>query len=229
MARILAGEWEEGDRIPTERQLCEKFGTSRMTVNRAVRELTEMGYLVRSQGSGTYVARVAMNATMLEVRSIRQDIEARGGTHRVSVIEVGPQLADSELSHAFECELETALGYLECVHSDGQKHIQLERRHVSLDFAPEFLAQDFTRVTASDYLLSTVQFTDAEHIIAAIAADADIARHLGIEVGAPCLKLSRRTRLGDRLITAVELIHPGNDFLLTGHLPVPARPKGSLP
>jgi GntR family histidine utilization transcriptional repressor len=229
MARILAGEWQEGDRIPTERQLCVQFDTSRMTVNRAVRELTEMGYLVRSQGSGTYVAKVAMNATMLEVRSIRQDIEARGGIHRAAVLEVGPVVADGDLSRAFGCEPGTSVAYLECVHSDGEKPIQLERRHVSLDFAPDFLDQDFTRVTASDYLLSTIRFSDAEHVISAIAADRDAAAHLRIEAGEPCLKLTRRTRLGDRLITEVELIHPGSDFQLTGHLPMPARSNGSLP
>lgn len=229
MARILAGEWREGDRIPTERELCARFGASRMTVNRAVRDLTETGYLLRAQGSGTFVARIAMNATMLEVRSIRQDIEARGGVHRARVLALGQVAADDALARAFGCARGTALARLDCVHADGDRPIQLERRHVSLAVAPAFLDQDFTRVTASDYLLSTVRFTDAEHVIAAIAADREVAAHLGIGAGAPCLKLTRRTRLGARLVTEVDLIHPGAEFQLTGHLPMPARPGGAVP
>jgi GntR family histidine utilization transcriptional repressor len=121
------------------------------------------------------------------------------------------------------------VAYLECVHADGDTPIQVERRHVSLEVAPEFLEQDFTKVTASDYLLSSLRFTDAEHVIAAIAADRALSEHLEIELGAPCLELTRRTRLGDTLITEAQLIHPGRDFRLTGHLPKPAQAKGSLP
>jgi GntR family histidine utilization transcriptional repressor len=229
MARILAGEWREGDRIPTERALCAQFDASRMTVNRAIRDLAEMGYLVRTRGSGTYVARVALNATMLEIRSIRQDIEARGGRHRARVLAVGEVPADADLARAFGCPEGTALARLDCLHSDGATPIQIERRHVSLDLAPGFLEQDFARVTAADYLLAHVRLTDAEHVISAIAADAETAGLLGIAPGAPCLKLTRRTRLGARLITQVDLIHPGADFQLTGHLPVPARSPGALP
>jgi GntR family histidine utilization transcriptional repressor len=228
MARILSGEWREGDRIPTERELCAQFGASRMTVNRAVRELTEMGYLVRSRGSGTFVARVARNATMLEVRSIRQEIEAQGGQHGARVLAVGPVPADAALARAFGCPPGTTLAYLACLHSDGDTPIQLERRHVSLAHVPQFLAQDFTNITASDYLLAQMRFTDAEHVIAAIAANAEVAALLSVARGAPCLQLTRRTWLGDSLITQADLIHPGDEFRLTGHLPMPGRPAGSV-
>ncbi|MFW5641736.1 MAG: UTRA domain-containing protein [Roseicyclus sp.] len=229
LSRILAGEWREGDRIPTERELCARFQTSRMTVNRAVRELTEMGYVTRARGSGTYVAKVAMNATMFEVRSIRQDIEARGGRHRARVLRVGRLAADPALAEMFGCPPGSPIAHLECLHSDGDTPIQLERRHVSLAHAPDFLDQDFTRVTASDYLLARIRFTEAEHVVAAVAADAGVARLLGIGEGAPCLQLTRRTRLGASLITQVDLIHPGSAFQLTGHLPMPAVTNAALP
>ncbi|NCW44999.1 MAG: GntR family transcriptional regulator, partial [Gemmatimonadaceae bacterium] len=54
--RIQRGAWQEGDAIPGEEALAREFGVSRMTVNRALRELSDEQIVERVQGSGTYVA-----------------------------------------------------------------------------------------------------------------------------------------------------------------------------
>ena len=53
---IRSGRLKVGDAIPPESALTEQFKVSRMTANRALRELTDEGVLVRVQGSGTFVA-----------------------------------------------------------------------------------------------------------------------------------------------------------------------------
>ena len=52
---IEAVEWRAGDQVPSERKLVKQLKVSRMTVNRALRELTHEGLLVRVQGTGTFV------------------------------------------------------------------------------------------------------------------------------------------------------------------------------
>ena len=54
---ISAGEWRAGDALPTEKQLCLRFGVSMGTLRKAVDDLTLSGVLVRQQGRGTFVAR----------------------------------------------------------------------------------------------------------------------------------------------------------------------------
>ncbi|MBN1911243.1 MAG: GntR family transcriptional regulator [Pirellulales bacterium] len=54
---IAAGQYEPGDKLPTEAELTELYGVSRTTVTRAVRDLQNEGILERRRGSGTYVAR----------------------------------------------------------------------------------------------------------------------------------------------------------------------------
>src|SRR3546814_17842805 len=78
LARIQSGHWKEGDLIPTELALCKEFNVSRMTVNRALRELTADQLLVRYKGSGTYVAQPQFQSTLVEIRSTAQDIHDRG-------------------------------------------------------------------------------------------------------------------------------------------------------
>jgi GntR family histidine utilization transcriptional repressor len=57
LQRIHIGEWKEGDQVPSENELAREFKVARMTVNRAVRELTAEQVLTRVQGAGTFGAR----------------------------------------------------------------------------------------------------------------------------------------------------------------------------
>lgn len=52
---ILNGTYPPGTKIPPETELTKRFGASRMTVNRAIKELQMAGYVRRTRGSGTYV------------------------------------------------------------------------------------------------------------------------------------------------------------------------------
>jgi len=53
--RIKNGELKPGDQIPTEFELCEEFGISRMSVRQALAELANDSFLCRHQGRGTFV------------------------------------------------------------------------------------------------------------------------------------------------------------------------------
>ncbi len=52
---ISSGEWEVGDKLPTEKILCEKYSVSRTTVRAALQKLEAQGYVRSEQGSGTYI------------------------------------------------------------------------------------------------------------------------------------------------------------------------------
>jgi GntR family transcriptional regulator len=54
--RILSGEWLPGTQVPSERELCEQYQISRITVRQALSALVTEGRLIRTQGRGTFVA-----------------------------------------------------------------------------------------------------------------------------------------------------------------------------
>lgn len=54
-ARILAGTYQPGSRLPGEEELAAGFGASRSTIRQAIADLRATGYLASQQGSGTYV------------------------------------------------------------------------------------------------------------------------------------------------------------------------------
>jgi len=55
---ILSGKYKPGQKLPSEADLVKRFGASRITVGRAVRELQERDFVERRAGSGTYVRAV---------------------------------------------------------------------------------------------------------------------------------------------------------------------------
>lgn len=84
--KIASGIWQPHDRIPSEAELVAQYGFSRMTINRALRELTDEGLLVRLQGVGTFVAEPKGQSALFEIRSIADEINARQHQHRCEVL-----------------------------------------------------------------------------------------------------------------------------------------------
>ena len=78
---IGSGEWRPGDPVPSEAALMQQFGISRMTVNRALRELAGEGLVTRVQGSGTRVAQLHRISSKLTIRDIHEEVAERGHVH----------------------------------------------------------------------------------------------------------------------------------------------------
>ena len=68
---ITSGRWQEGHRLPPERELCKDFGVSRATLRQALGELEERGLITRHQGRGTFVSRPRVQLPIVGVFSIR--------------------------------------------------------------------------------------------------------------------------------------------------------------
>ena len=83
---IHSGKWQAGEAISTEMALAEEFGVSRMTVNRALKELSEERVLERRQGSGTFVAQQQFNHTFVEVRNIAEDLKSANRGYQAQVV-----------------------------------------------------------------------------------------------------------------------------------------------
>ncbi|MGE3998940.1 MAG: LacI family DNA-binding transcriptional regulator [Planctomycetaceae bacterium] len=62
LSDIEAGRYTDGERLPTEVALVERFGASRPTVARAVQELVRLGLVYRRAGAGTFVRQAALDA-----------------------------------------------------------------------------------------------------------------------------------------------------------------------
>lgn len=216
VGRISSGEWPEGTRVPSENELVRDLGVSRMTVNRALRELQSEGLLRREQGVGSFVAEQKPQSNLLEIRNIRAEIQERGHRHETQVIALETVTADSGIAAALELDRGATVFRSVLLHRENGKPAQVEERHVNPAFAPDYAAQDFTEVTPYEYLTALGPMEAAEHVIEAILPPPLAQKLLEVPATEPCLLLTRRTWSDGRVVSRARLTHPGSRYKLAG-------------
>jgi GntR family histidine utilization transcriptional repressor len=202
--QISSGKLRPLDRVPSENELVESMRVSRMTANRALRELNNEGYVERIAGRGTFVA---------DMRSRSQ----RGHSHSSEVVRASRQHARGEVARALHVAPGSDVFHLLLVHFENNVPVQVEDRHVLADFAPDCLQQDFAQVTPSAYLTGISPLAEAEQLVRASIPNAAIRAQLQMNEAEPCLVILRRTWSQGRPVTLARLHHPGSRFELTGN------------
>ena len=227
IGRISSGELQPADRVPSENELVESMSVSRMTANRALRELNDEGYVDRVAGRGTFVSDYRSQSHLLEVHNIADEIALRGHTHSSQVIRQSLQHARGEVAKALHVEQGTDVAHLLVVHAENGIPIQLEDRHVLASFAPHCLQQDFAVVTPSAYLTSILPLQEAEQVVRASLPNRAVQKYLDIEDDEASLVVIRRTWSDGRPVTFARLHHPGSRYELTGHYTPPGTTRST--
>jgi GntR family histidine utilization transcriptional repressor len=217
IGRISRGELRPSDRVPSENELADQTGVSRMTANRALRELNDEGYVKRVAGSGTFVADFKAASHVLEVRNIADEIALRGHSHSAQVLLLEETSAQQKTARALNLKRGARIFHVRMIHLESGIPIQVEDRYVLPDFAADFLAQDFASTTPSAYMSSISPLQEAEHVVRAQMPDDDVRTNLDMGDREPCLIVTRRTWAHGRPVSFAHLYHPGGRFELSGH------------
>jgi len=214
--RVCRGAWPPDFRIPSENELVARLGVSRMTVNRALRELATEGVLYRVQGVGTFVNRQKPLAALLEIRNIADEIAENGGVHSSRIHLMAEESPPGEIKRVMGRPEDGLVFHVVVVHLDRGCPVQMADRYVNPELAPEFMAQDFTRVTPSAYLLGVAPPSQIEHVVEASLPDELTRQRLGMAADEPCLVLHRTVWSGDRVATVNRLVYPGSRYRIGG-------------
>lgn len=210
------GRWPPGRLMPSEAQLVARFGVSRMTVNRALRELQVEGLIERRQGVGTFAAPLHRVSSTLTIRDLHDEITSRGHAHHAVVHLARREAASAAVAERLGVAREAPVFHTLLVHFADGVAVQCEDRYVNPACAPGYLDVDFTRITPTHYLLDVAPLWEAQYSIEAGAPTAREARLLGIGRRDPCLIVMRRTLGRSVPITLARLVHPGTRYLLHG-------------
>ena len=223
LEKVDSGAWPEGFRVPSETELAALFGTARMTVHGALRELAAAGVLLRRPRAGTRVAARRPQSTLLEVRNIHDEIIERGHRHTAVVHRLEAESCDLATATELAVAPGSPVFHSVIVHCENGRPIQLEDRYVKQSFAPGYLGQDYTRVTPNEYLMGLGPLDEVEHVIQALLPDRPTRQLLKIPEGEPVLQVRRRTWSGGSVVTSARLIHPGAGYSLVGRFSVATR------
>jgi len=210
--KIRSGSWLPGRKIPSEHTLVSDLGVSRMTVHRALRELTRDGYLDRVHGLGTFVSEPPGIVSLIELRNIADEIHARGKIHHAEVREFSELTATPELATLMEIGPGAGLFHILLSHTQDGIPIQIEDRYVNPGRVPQFMDQDFSLTTPGEYLLGLFRPDEMEHVVQAILPDKQMCELLAIDGAEPCLRMQRRTWKQATVVTLATFIYPGSRY-----------------
>ncbi|USD42278.1 histidine utilization repressor [Vibrio sp. SCSIO 43135] len=217
---IESGRWPVGHRITTELELTKQFGVSRMTVNKAIRDLVSEGKLQRKPRAGTFVCAPEEKAEspLLDIRNIADEVNQRGKHYRSEVKKQLAVTADDTIATKLGVMLGKEIFYSEIIHFENDTPIQLEVRWVNPSHAPDYLSQNFSEMTPNEYLSNSCPLSAIEHTVEAVLPDQHVQESLALKQSEPCLLLNRRTWSKDNLVSSALLYHPGSKYKLSSKI-----------
>lgn len=215
-SRLASGHWTPGALMSSEAELVAQFSVSRMTVNRALRELQFEGLIDRVQGVGTFAAQLNRVSSTLTIRDIHEEILARGHAHHARVHLIKDETASAAVAQRLGVAAGAQVFHTLIVHHENGVPLQCEDRYVNPACAPDYLSVDFTKVTPTHYLLNVAPLWEAHFSVQAGLPSVREAKLLGLKQTDPCLIVSRRTTNRGVPITQARLVHPAGLYQIEG-------------
>jgi GntR family transcriptional regulator, histidine utilization repressor len=209
---ILRGDWEPGRQLPKETDLAESYGVSRMTMNKALTQLSKEGFLVRRKRSGTFVAQPRGQSAVMEINDIAQEVAALRLNHEWKLFGAQLRLLNEDERRLLDMSDDAKgrrLLFVSGLHLAKGEPFCLETRTIDAAVVPAALKEDFSATVPGQWLLKSMPFSTANHRIRAVNAVGRDARLLGLPAGAACLEVLRKTRLEQSWVTHVRLLYPG--------------------
>lgn len=99
---IAKGVYRPGDRIPTEPELVQRFGVSRITARQAVERLAREGLVVRKQGKGTFVSGPLVHHDLHELRGIYDELVEQGLNPETEILEFRQTVAPPRIAERLQ-------------------------------------------------------------------------------------------------------------------------------
>lgn len=226
LRELIADGLPVGAPIPSERELCEQFGVSRMTVRQAVDALVVEGALERVQGRGTFVAQPKVDL-QLRLTPFEEEMRRRGMEPGTTVLRAERTQPPADVAAALErTPAEEVYHLLRIRLADGTP-MALEETWVPAILAPDLLAQGpppdvFGALTARGLAPSW-----GEDTIEAVRIGPAEADMLDVRPGAPGLRIGRRTFSGDVAVEYTRSLYRGDRYSLW--VPVSAPSPALVP
>ena len=225
--KIVSRELHTGDRLPTEVELVEQYGISRITVRQALRLLEEEGLIRREVGRGTFVTDYRPFTGALKVEGSLEDIISLG-RNPVKVIEVKTVKADADDAEKLGIPIGSPLvraTRVRLLHDEPYSHI--------VNDLPAEIGRRFSKNDWKGVVLKVIEeklklpLRDAEETVRASLADGQLARLLNTKIGAPLLAVERVVRSDHGQVVERVRIHYRSDiYAMKVHLSRGDHPEG---
>jgi GntR family transcriptional regulator len=232
MDMIDSGRLSAGQRAPSEREIAETLGISRMTARAAMSNLVADGYLYSVPGKGTFVSNPKMRQDLLELTSFTDDMRNRG--LRPGARLLGLDIADGapeKVYQALRLSGDEDLIRIHRLRTADEEPMCLETSYLPRAYVPWLLEEDLESGSLyralGDHGIELVKAE--EHLEATVVRETE-SELLTVPVGSPALLIERTTYTeGDSPIEYVKSLYRGDRYRFTAMLFKRRAKKGGLP
>jgi GntR family transcriptional regulator, N-acetylglucosamine utilization regulator len=219
--RIRTGEWKPGDLIPSERELSEKYGISRMTARQAITDLVNEGLFYREQGKGTFVSQRKITQQLIRLTGFTEDIRARGQRPGTKVLSAEMHPADETTAEKLSIDPGTLIFRLQRLRLADDQPLAIELSQISFKGCERLLEEDLEKNSLYRVIetIYGIPLMEADQELEAGLAGNEEAYHLKISVGSPVL-FTRRITYTERNqpIEYAKAVYCGNKYTFYTHL-----------
>ncbi len=181
--RVRVGEWKPGDLIPSERELGETYGISRMTARQAITELVNEGLFYREQGKGTFVSRSKITQQLIHLTGFTEDIRARGQRPSTKVISATMHPADEAVAEKLRINPGTLIFRLQRLRLADGEPLAIELSQITFKDCEKLLGEDLEQN-------SLYRLLETKYGITLMEADQEIEAGLASNEDAQLLKIA---------------------------------------
>ncbi len=219
--QIDSGQWQPGAQVPSERELCEQFKISRITVRQALTELTVEGRLIREHGRGTFVAPPRIQQTLTRLTGFSKDMRGRGQRPGARVLKLAMVPAPPAVARTLRLSPDDPAVILRRLRLANDEPLAVETAYL-----PDWRCHALVSETLADqslYQLLAERFNivprRAEQQFKAVACPAAEARLLGVRRSSPVMQIYRTTYdCDDAPFEWVESYYRGDKYVFHAEL-----------
>lgn len=193
---IVEGVYSIGDMLPSENEISEKYGISRMTARTAMNNLHAEGLIYRHKGKGSFVKIKPKSIELLSIKGFTEIMKEREGDIDTVFVQK-PVIKEWDKDFYWdlkENELLSGCIYLSRVRSIKNNPIMFEKTFLPNLGLTGFCSQDFINKSLFDTLIVNhdIEIKDVKQKFRAIKTSEEIGKHLNLYVGAPVLEIIRK-------------------------------------
>ena len=192
MEKINSGEYSEGDKIPSERDLAETYHISRLTVRQALTEMVQEGRLNKKHGKGYFVAEMQIENRLDIMQGFVEELIAKNMKFKVQLTEKRFVLPEEKIVEALRLENDRhALMIVRNISVDD-KPLSIDYTYVPMNIAHLIEPLDMNQVVLYEFLDNNgYKLVGADQTISAGVLTPAEAKQLNKPVGFPVLIIDR--------------------------------------
>ncbi|HEX7960139.1 MAG TPA: GntR family transcriptional regulator [Terriglobales bacterium] len=197
LEQIRAGVFKPGQSLPSEQEIADHLGVSRMTGRQALKSLRDLGVTYSVRGKGTFVSAIKLEKDFRQVTSFTEEMTARGFRPRSKVLFFELAKADEETMNALQLKTPESVVSLRRIRLANTSPVGIEWSRIPQRMCPDLLDTFDPQTSLYETLAQRygIKMAITDEIVEAGLASPEEARLLGIARKSPVFLFTRISHL----------------------------------